>query len=152
MNKTKIYREIFSNIIKGNEQQRKFELDNDHVLISPNGYYGFVVGKGGLPFNLELIKSIGGSMELTNVVKEENLLTRTNHFVMVKPHGLVSVFCNCDRNVYINSKYLGFFEDYAELYQEKDLSICVVVEHGEIVGAVCPIRYREIGKMGGDEE
>jgi hypothetical protein len=56
---------------------------------------------------------------------------------------LANVFCNSDRKVYINSKYLSFFEDYTEFYQEKDLALCVAVENGQIVGAVCPIRYNE---------
>jgi hypothetical protein len=143
MKLNKIYKLIFDEIIKPKAYQRKFDLDEDNVFISPDGYYGFVISKKEIPFNLEMIKNTMGKIDLLSVVKPENLLRKTKHLVKLDLRGLANVFCNSDRKVYINSKYLSFYEDYAEFYQEKDLSLCVVVENGLIVGAVCPMRYNE---------
>ncbi len=139
----KIYELIFKEIIKPKEYQRKFEVDDNYIFITPNSYYGFVLCKKEIPFNLEMIKNADSKIDLLSAVKPENLLRKTNHFVMLQRIGLISVFSHKDRKVYINSKYLSHFEDYAEFYQEKDRSLCVVVENGQVVGAVCPIRYDE---------
>lgn len=142
MKLNKVYKLIFNEIIK-NGCRGKFDLDDDNVFITLNGYYGFVIPKKETPFNLEMIKNTMGKIDLLSVVKPENLLRTTNNYVMVHLQGLVKVFCNSDRKVYINTKYLKHFEDDAEFYQEKDLSLCVVVENGKVVGAVCPIRHIE---------
>ena len=143
MKTNKIYKLIFGEIIKSTYSQRKFDIDEEKTLITPNGYFGFLLSKKELPFNCEMIKNSDSKIDLLSVVKPENLLSKTNHFVMISRQGLTSIFCNNDRKVYINTKYLSYFEDYAEFYQEKDLSLCVVVENGQIVGAICPIRYNE---------
>ena len=139
----KIYELIFKEIIKPKEYQRKFEVDEDYIFITPNSYYGFVLRKKEIPFNLEMIKNADSKLDLLSVVKPENHLSKTNHFVMLQRIGLINIFNHKDRKVYINSKYLSHFEDYAEFYQEKDRSLCVVVENGQVVGAVCPVRYDE---------
>lgn len=139
----KIYKLIFSEIIKPKEYQRKFDVDDDYIFITPNSYYGFVLCKKEIPFNLEMIKNADSKIELLSVIKPENLLRKTKHFIMDSRCCLISVFKSNDRKIYINAKYLSHFEDYAEFYQEKDLSLCVVVENGQIVGAVCPMRCKE---------
>ena len=139
----KIYELIFKEIIKPKERQRKFEIDKNLVFITPNGYFGFVLCKKETPFNLEMIQGENSKIDLLSVVKPENRLRKTKHFVMFERTGLLNVFCNSDRKVYINTKFLNYFEDYAEFYQAKELTLCVVVENGEIVGAVMPVRYIE---------
>ena len=62
---------------------------------------------------------------------------------MLKGIGLVNIFTNGDRKIYVNQKYLQFFEDYTEFYQEKDLGLMVAVEYGNIVSAIMPIRNME---------
>ena len=146
MKTNKIYKLIFGEIIKPKEIQRKFEVDDDNVFITPNGFFGFVLCKKGMPFNLEMIRTEQNKLDLSSVIKPENLLRKTNHFVMIERHGLINIFSGNDRKVYINTKYLSFFEDYAEFYQEKDLSLVVVVEYGEIVGAIMPLRHSEEDK------
>lgn len=139
----KIYELIFKEIIKPKEYQRKCEVNEDYVFITPNCYYGFVLCKKEIPFNLEKITNANSEIDLLRIVKPENLLSKTNQFIMLQRQGLIRIFYQNDRKVYINPKYLSYFEDYAELYQEKDYSLCVVVENGQVVGAVCPIRYDE---------
>ena len=139
----KIYELIFKEIIKPKERQRKFEIDENLVLITPNGYVGFVLCKKETPFNLEMIQGENRKIDLLSIVKPENRLIKTNHFVMLQKIGLLNVFRNSCRKVYINTKLLNYFEDYAEFYQEKECELCVVVESGKIVGAVMPVRYTE---------
>lgn len=139
----KIYKLIFGEIIKPKAYQRKFVFNEDYIFITPNSYYGFVLCKKGIPFNLEMIEDAKTKIDLLSAYKPENLFKKTNHFVMLQ-QGLMSVLSNGERKIYINQKYLDYFEDYAEFYQEKDLSLVVVVENGQIVGAVCPIRYSEV--------
>jgi hypothetical protein len=139
----KIYKLIFGEIIKPKDYQKKFDFNDDYIFITPNSYYGFVVCKKGIPFNLEMIRKSEVKIDLLSVVKPENRLRKTKYFVADSRGDLINIFSNNDRKVYINSKYLKYFEDWAELYQKKDLSLCVVVESGQIVGAVCPIRYIE---------
>lgn len=137
----KIYKLIFGEIIKPKQHQRKFEIDDDTVFVTPNGFCGFVFSKKEIPFNLEMVEDSKSKIDILSTVKLENLLKKTNHYVRI-PQGLINVFQNNDeKKIYINEKYLNYFEDYAEFYQEKDLSLCVVVENGQVVGAVCPTRY-----------
>lgn len=143
MKRDKIYKLIFNGIIKPKERPTKFEIDNDYVFITPNNYFGFVVSKKGTPFNLEMIESRENKLDLLSVVKPENLLRKTNHFVMIAYHGLTNILSGNDKKVYINTKYLSYFEDDAEFYQEKDLTLVVVVERGEIVGAIMPLKHIE---------
>lgn len=139
----KVYELIFKEIIKPKEYQRKFDIDSDYIFITPNGYYGFVLCKKEIPFNLEMIKNANSTIDILSVVKPENILRRTKMFVKDVRNGLVSIFKSNERKVYLNAKYLSFFEDYAEFYQEKDNSLCAVVENGQVVGAICPMRWKE---------
>lgn len=143
MKRDKIYKLIFNGIINQKERPMKFEIFNDYVFITPNNYFGFVVSKKETPFNLEMIKTTENKLDLLSVVKPENLLRKTNHYVMIARHGLTNILSGNDRKVYINTKYLSYFEDYAEFYQEKDHTLVVVVECEEVVGAIMPLKHNE---------
>lgn len=139
----KAYEMVFKEIIKPKEYQRKFDISDELVFITPNSYFGFVFAKKGIPFNLELIKNATQKIDILNIVKPENLFKKTNHFIALHQQGLICVLKNENRKIYINQKYLSFFEDCAEFYQEKDRSIVAVLEQGQVVGAIMPIRYTE---------
>lgn len=143
MKTDKIYKLIFGEIIKPKAFQRKFDLDDNYIFITPDSYYGFVLCKKEIPFNLEMITDAKSKIDLFSMIKPENQLRKTKNFVMVEGQGLINVLKNNDRKVYINSKFLSYFEDYAEFYQEKELSLVAVVENGQLVGAICPLRYDE---------
>lgn len=139
----KAYKLIFNEIIKPKDYQRRFDIDEDNIFITPNSFYGFVFAKKDLPFNLEMIKQANKNLDLLSVVKPENRFKRTNNFVLLDKHGTINVLKNDNRKIYVNQKYLQYFEDYAEFYQEKDLNIVVAVENGQVVGAIMPIRHKE---------
>ena len=141
----KAYDTVFKALVNRKFGLKKFELDQDKVFISPDGFFGFVFCKKGIPFNLDEIQSADSKLKLQSVVKPENQLRKTKSFVMLQRIGLISVFKDVDRKVYINSKYLNYFEEHAEFYQDEKfpLSLVVIVENGQIVGAVCPVRYKE---------
>ena len=139
----KIYKLIFGEIIKPKAFQRKFDLDDNYVFITPNSYYGFVLCKKEIPFNLEMITYAKSKIDLFSMIKPENQLRKTKNFVMVEGQGLINILKNNDKKTYINSKFLSYFEDYAEFYQEKENSLVAVVENGQLIGAICPIRYDE---------
>lgn len=139
----KIYKLIFGEIIKPKEYQKQMKVDDEHILITPNGYYGFVFNKKSLPFNLEMIKEATITLDLFSVIKPENLCKLTKCLVVDSKLGFLNILKNGGRKIYVNSKYLGYFESYTEFYQEKDLSLIVAVECGQIVGCIMPIRYLE---------
>lgn len=141
MKVNKIYKFIFDNIIKSKNNLNQIELDDGCVCIAPDGYFGFVFSKNNLPFNLELIRKSIVKLDLNSVVKPENLCKPTNVLIIDKHFGFLKVFKIGDRKSYVNSKYLQYFEDYTEFYQEKDLSIMVAVEYGQVVGCIMPVRY-----------
>ena len=140
MKTNKIYKLIFAGIIKSEYSQKKLDIDEEKCFITPDGYVGFIFIKKELPFNCEMIKNTDAKLDLLSVVKPENLLSKTNLYFMTNRQVLTRIFRNKDRKVYINTKFLSYFEDYAELYQAKDIQMCVVVENGQVVGGICPIR------------
>lgn len=149
MNEKKIYKEIFNEIIKPMNYQKQFSVDKDYIFISPNGYYGFIFTKNNLPFNFERIQKADTKLDLFSIVKPENECKLTNRFVMSKDKkaGMIRILKKEGYEIFVKQKYLQYFEDYAEFYQDKDLHIVVVVENGCVVGAVMPMRFLE-----GDKE
>lgn len=134
----KIYKHVFDAIIKG--KPRMFNLDDDYVFITPDGYYGFVFAKKAVPFNLELIEETQQKLDLDSIVQKENLCKLTNYYVLDERKNHTRILKKDDRKIYVNQKYLQYFEEYTEFYQKDDLQLVVAVENGQIVGALMPIR------------
>ena len=135
----KIYKHVFDAIIKG--KPRMFNLDDDYVFITPDGFYGFVFAKKAVPFNLEMIEERKEKLDLSSIVQKENLCKLTNYYATPERKSLARILKNNDRKIYINQKYLQYFEDYTEFYQKDNLQIVVAVENGQIVGGLMPIRW-----------
>ena len=145
MNEKKVYKEIFDQIIKNATGQKQILLNENMTLISPNGYYGFVFHKNNLPFNLERIPISNGKLDLFNIVKPENKCKLTNRFVMSKHKilGMLRILQKEDYEIFVQQKFLQYFDCSAEFYQEKNLQIIVVVEFGQVVGCILPVRFTE---------
>jgi hypothetical protein len=143
MKLNKIYKSIFSEMINPKERLMKMEINKNYIFVTPSGYYGFVFNKYDVPFNIEQIATSQSKLDLQSIVKAENLCKLTNKLVLLKGVGLVNIFTNGNRKIYVNQKYLQYFEDYTEFYQEKDLGIITAVEYGNIVGAIIPVRNME---------
>lgn len=141
----KIYKHIFGEIIKPKKhlQQVQTDIDDNSVFITIDGFFGFVLGKKDLPFNIDKISQHKTPLNLSHIVKPENLFKLTNNFIYVNRHGLINVLKNDNRKIYIKKEYLNFFDEHASFYQEKDFGIVIVVECGFIVGAICPFRINE---------
>lgn len=135
----KIYKSLFNELLKGN--CRKFEMDSEHVFISPDGFHGFVFCKKDVPFNLEMYAESKQKLDLVSAVKEENLCELTNHYVSHKHVGFARILKQGVRKIYVNTKFLQDFEDYTDFYQAEENQIIVAVECDQIVGAFMPIRW-----------
>ena len=137
----KIYKHVFNEIIK--KHPRLFNLDDDYVFITPNGYYGFFFLKKAVPFNLEMIEETKQKLDLSSSVQEFNLCKLTNQYIANKHFGFVRILKQGGRKIYVQQKFLQYFEDYTSFYQKHDLELIVAVENGQIVCALMPIKWHE---------
>lgn len=135
-----VYKSIFNMLIKPEERVVKIEIDKNNIFISPSGYFGFVFDKRAIPFNLNIMTEVANKLNLQNITKEENRLILTDMLKQHKALGLLSVFEKNGENIYVNTKYLKFFEEHAIFFQESKLGLIAVVENGNIVGAIMPVR------------
>ena len=123
--------------------QKQISIDDESVFISPNGCYGFLLSKKNAPFNLERIPKSDVKLDLFKICKPENRFKMTRRLIAEKSGELVNILKNDDREICVRQKYLKYFDDCAEFYQEKDKCLVVVAEMGCVVGGIMPMVIRD---------
>lgn len=147
MNYIKAQKEIVTEILKGGRCGR-FSIDENSVLVSPNGCMAYIIPLSSIVFNLEKTKEIT-AFPVREIVKSENELTLTQDirleagfqkrmFRRLKGKG---------KNVFVNVKFLECFQNPKFYQEENKLSIIVVTERtsskdelGMPVGIILPVR------------
>lgn len=147
MNYAKAQKEIVNEILKGCRGGR-FKVDENNILVSPNGFMAYIFPLSSIAFNLEKIKEIN-PIPVLEIVKPENELKLTldlrledsfqkRTFRRLKGNG---------KNVFLNVKFLECFQNPKFFQAENKLSTVVVTERfssndklGTPVGIVLPVR------------
>ena len=148
MNIIKAQKTIFNALLSG-KQVRRCEHDKDNVFITVDGIIAYVLPYSVLQVNLDRIKEMRNQIDTLSIVKEENIFRLTREMLIKEhPKELYRKLTNGDRNVFINQKYLEYFQN-PKFYQKEKNQMVVVTEDisvtrkNVIVGIIMPVRVEE---------
>lgn len=144
MNINKAQREIFNAMLAGHNVHQ-FELGENRVFITPDGYHGFVLSYSQIQINLDKIPTMKG-FQFESIVTEENLCTLTKELLLDERRG---------RKAYLrklkNEKFVAYFDERfmqcfqnPKFYSTSPSSTIVVTEdvsatrQNELVGVIMP--------------
>lgn len=134
MNFAKAQKEIVSELLKGSRSMGRFNLDENNMLISPDGYKGYIIPVSAIVFNLEKIKEID-PFPISDIIKEENELKLTPD-LRIQDHyrvGMIRRLKGNGKNTYVNAKYLDCFQN-PRFYQDKSNVGRIVVTEAVVIG------------------
>jgi hypothetical protein len=134
---------IFGEMLKCSPMVKRFDVGEDSVFVTPDGYWGVVLLKQDSAFNLDRIPSVSKAPDLLGIAIQENLCKLTNHIVIHKQHGNLRKLLKDGRAIYLQMKFLQYLEA-GEYYQASPNGIVVIKSGDQIVGAICPVRYEEV--------
>ena len=159
MNFAKAQKEIVSALLSGKRMAR-FNIDETHILVSPDGYRAFIFPVSTIVFNLDKIPEIT-AVPVSEIIKDENELKLTPDFRLLDSRR--NLICRRlkgnGKNTYVNVKYLECFQNPRFFQGESNLSTIVVTEGAKDVnipvGIILPIRctwddgtyYGDTGRM-----
>ena len=147
MNYTKAQKEIVTELLKGGKGGR-FRVDENNILVSPNGCVAYIFPLSSIVFNLEKIREIT-AFPVYEIVKPENELTLTPDLRLDGEFSKKTFrrLKGKEKNVFVNTKYLECFQNPKFYQAENRYSAIVVTERssykdncGTPVGIILPIR------------
>ena len=152
MNFAKAQKEVVNELLKGSRSMGRFSIDERNIFVSPDGYRGYIFPTSTIAFNLEKIKEIP-VFPIAEIVKEDNELKLTPDLRIIDHYrvGMVRRLKGKGKNVYVNVKYLDFFQNPHFYQDESSIGLIVVTETAfassrsatrieEPVGIIMPVR------------
>jgi len=140
MNFLKAQKIVFDGLCKGLKQGR-FDIDESHVFVSPDGYRGFIFPTVAVNFNLEKIKEIP-SLSIKEIVKPEHEMSLTADMRIDDRHRkLYRRLKGLKKSTFVNESFLDCFQN-PKFFQAEDRNSIIVVTENEVnepVGVVLPI-------------
>lgn len=143
MNINKAQKDIFNCLLKG-ERAGQFEVDENRIFITPNGFYGFVLPKVALQINVEKIQPMTKFIDFNSVLSTENAVELTDECkIVTRPIKKYAIkLKGNEKTVYVNEKYLQYYQNPHFYY---DNNLVVVTEKTArdtetVVGVILPIR------------
>lgn len=139
MNYIKAQENIFKALIKEEHRVCRFDFDEEHTFITPDGTHGWIFPNDILWINIEKIQQFKG-VEIASIIKPENKLELTCDFTVRTPYPkeLLRKLRNDKKTVWVKDAFLALFQD-PEFYQELDESISHVVVTERVRGKVKPV-------------
>lgn len=147
MNIIKAQREIFDAINSGGRVSA-FGVNDDKVLVTADGYMGYIFARNLINFNQDKISMINPPFTLSDCVQEGNELKITqelrSEYAFGRRNGrLIRKLKAPGKVVYVNDAFLKNFQE-PRLWQEREESLIrIVVTEGQEnvpVGVILPIR------------
>ena len=139
---TKAQKAIFGEMLKCSPTVKRFDVGEDDVFVTPDGFWGVVLPKKTAAFNLDLVPSVSKAPDLLGIAVTENQCKLTNNLVIHKKYGNLRKLTKDGRAIYLQMKFMTYFEE-GEYYQASQYGIVVIKVRDQIVGAICPVRYEE---------
>lgn len=147
MNYIKAQKEIFQALCQGIRQVGCFKIDENNILVTPNGYMAYIFPITSILFSIEKAREIT-PFPISEIIKPENKLELTSDCRILESFDkrMLRRLKGEGKNVFVNVKYLGCFQN-PKFYQEKNkLSTIVVTEDISAtktnlpVGIILPVR------------
>lgn len=157
MNFAKAQKEIINELLKGSRRTARFNIDENHILVTPDGYRAFIFPVSTICFNLERIKEID-AIPVAEIVKDENELKLTPDLRLTDRFTVRRLKGN-GKNTYVNIKYLEYFQNPRFFQGASSVGTIVVTEGARDVnipvGIILPVRaswddgtyYGDTGRM-----
>ena len=118
MNYTKAQNIVFKAICNGNKIAR-FQVDEDYVLVTPDGFVGFIFPIRSINFNLEKIPNCN-RLAVEEIVCPENELFMTDDLKRSSfRKGLYARLKGDCKNVFVDTKLIECFQN-PRFFQEKN--------------------------------
>ena len=76
MNFAKAQKEVVTELLKGSRSMGRFNIDENHILVTPDGYKGYIFPVSTIVFDIGRIKEIQ-AFPVAEIVKPENELELT---------------------------------------------------------------------------
>lgn len=145
MNYIKAQENIFKALIRG-MRVAKFDVDDSHVLITPDSFQGWIFPNDILMINLEKIPQFN-PLEIASIITPANKLQCTLDFRLASSRSkyLLRKLSNGKKIVWVKDKYLQIFQNL-EFYQYLDMPYKYIVVTEKVreketpVGVVLPMR------------
>lgn len=145
MNYIKAQETIFKALIRG-ERVCRFDVDDSHVLITPDGFKGWIFPNDILAINVEKIMQMK-PLEITSVIIPANKLKTTLDFRLVSQTSkdLLRKLDKGKKAIWVRDKFLQLFQN-PEYYQNACNPISHIVVTEKVrgketpVGVVLPVR------------
>lgn len=143
MNYINAQKEIFNELVKGGTVG-KFFIDENNVLVSPNGYMAYIFPISIVAFSLEKVREIK-EVPIHGVIKPENEIFLTPDLrINGNSRQIYRRLKGSSKNVFVNTKFIRHFQNPKFYQEENKESAIVVTEYSRgndiPVGIVLPIR------------
>ena len=158
MNFAKAQKLVLNSLLAGARMGR-FNIDENHILVTPDGFRVFIFPVSTICFNLEKIKEID-AFPVAEIVKDENELKLTPDCRLDEPRKRTYRRLKGNgKNVFVNISFLDCFQNPRFFQAESSISTVVVTEGAKganiPVGIILPIRstwddgtyYGDTGRM-----
>ena len=145
MNYIKAQKDVFNKLVSGNRGMGRFSVDEHNILISPDGYMGYIFPLSSLVINIEKIKEME-PIPFKEIVKEENELKLTPDLRILDRSTTARRLKGKDKNTFVNIKFLEHFQNPRFFQEASNLGLIVVTEcfsakdRDVPVGVIRPIR------------
>lgn len=138
MNIKKAQKDVFKQILDG-AKAGFFHVDENNVLVSADGYMGYIFPTKKIRFSLDGLRKIT-PFPIAELVKPENRMAPTENYRATQ-HGLCRWMKHANGNyVLVQNKFLSCFTG-AEFYSGGYNISMIVAAEGDIpVGIILPIR------------
>lgn len=138
MNIKKAQKDVFNQILNG-AKAGFFHVDENNVLVSADGYIGYIFPAEKIRFSLDVLREIT-PFPIAELIKLENRMAPTENYRTTQ-YGMCRWMKHANGNyVLVQNKFLSCFPG-AEFYSEgRPISMIVVAEGGAPVGVILPIR------------
>lgn len=139
MNYIKAQKEIFNELCNGRRLGR-FNIDENNILVSPDGFKAYIFPVSTIAFSLEKIQEIK-AIPVVELIKPENELKLTNDLRIIDRYRTARRLKKQNgRSTFVNCKFLECFQNPKFYQGESNLTTIVVTEQDYPVGIMLPIR------------
>ena len=147
MNYIKAQKEVFNELLNG-RRIGGFNIDENNILVSPDGFRAYIFPVSTIAFSLEKIQKIS-AFPVAELIKPENELKLTNDLRILDRRSTARRLKKQNgASTFVNSKFLECFQAPKFFQGESNLTTIVVTESIRVdgkytdvpVGIILPIR------------